>query len=192
LDLRAYENSRIQVAFRVTTTASDARGLYIDDVSLETGPTLFASPQGFEASFENWSVEGGVWSVGTPSGAGAPAAHGGAKVAGTVLTGNYPYATNARLISPEFLVPPKTQLPKLRYWYWYQILSGAFGYLDVRVEGGAWQQLSSTQVAGEATGWTQGSLDLRPYENQRIQVAFRLTTNNDTGRGLYIDDVSLE
>jgi hypothetical protein len=195
LDLRSYENKRVQVAFQLYAGGTTSgRGFYIDDVSFETGSVPVAAPQGFESGFDNWSVESGVWAVGAPSGLAAPAAHGGNNVGGTVLSGTVSGSgTYTRLVSPEFVVPAKEQQPRLRYWYWYQIAGSGFGHVLVRLDGGAWQTLTSTRIDGESAGWLQNALDLRSYENKRVQVAFQLYAGGTTsGRGFYIDDVSFE
>ncbi len=76
--------------------------------------------EGFEADTSGWTIEGsaGVWEIGVPT-TGPGSAHSGTKLAATRLTGNYPNSVDARLISPEFVVPVAGEKPRLRFWSWH-------------------------------------------------------------------------
>jgi len=60
-----------------------------------------------------------------------------------------------------------------------------------------WQTISPTNqslsgVALNSAGWTNAVLDLSPYANQTVQIAFHLQTGaSGTAPGWYVDDISL-
>ena len=194
VDLRPYARKRVQLGFRFYSNASGAaRGWYIDDAAVETGPEEFTSPQGFESGFENWSVEAGAWVIGTPTGTDAPAPHSGNSVAGTGLGEAYNTSEDARLVSPLLLVPESGANPRLRYWYWYQFADNDLGEVQVRVDGGAWTAVADSRITKVGESWVQGMVDLRPYARKTVQVGFRFYSNaSGNARGFYVDDVTLE
>jgi len=198
VDLRDYAEQDVQIGFRiVTTTSTRAAGWYVDDVSLETGPMTLLANQDFEETFGDWSVENGVWQWGAPTGLEGPAnAHSGTSVVGTILSGDYPNRADARLVSPEILVPSAEEFPRFRYWYWYETaFSSHFAHVQIRVDGGDWQDFSDHRLHQARGGgdWAQRLLDLRPYAGRHVQIGFRLrTTTSSRAAGMYIDDVALE
>ncbi|MBX3732030.1 MAG: choice-of-anchor J domain-containing protein [Verrucomicrobiae bacterium] len=195
VDLRAFAGLNVQIGFRfVSTTSTVAAGWYVDDVSLETGPMAFDSPEDFENGLGDWSVENGVWQLGEPTASAGPAAHSGSRVVGTVLSGNYPNSADARLTSPEFIVPPAGDHPRFKYWYWYQTaFTSHYGQLQIRTSGGAWQDVVGERVFTTGGRWAQRIVDLRPFAGQPVQLGFRLVTTTSTvSLGWYVDDMSLE
>ncbi len=203
VDLRAYAGQTMQVAFRFFAKANNsvgdfALGWFIDEAALETGSMAFASPDGFEKGFGDWSAEGGIWQVGTPSGPGAPSPYAGANVAGTILAGNnYGTIHDARLVSPEFTVLPAEESPRFTYHYWYDIGGNDYGQLQIRAGGGAWQDVPGERLTEAGKSWARRSVDLRPFAGQTVQVGFHLVSDyqnrvGDLGRGWFIDEVALE
>jgi hypothetical protein len=87
-----------------------------------------------------------------------------------------------------FRVPSAGDL-ELRYWQQARVVSGDFGYVYLRPEGGGWRLLQS--VRQDVPEWTEVVRDLSAYAGQ--SVTLRFGTYND-GRGgvssMYIDDVS--
>src|SRR5207249_1680771 len=146
--------------------------------------------------FGDWSAEGGVWQIGKPTFADGPsAAHSGNNCAGTILAGAYPaQPLDARLVSPEFIVPAATQNPRFKYWYWYDtIYISHYGQLQIRTVGGAWQDVAGERVFLKGGSWSQRVLDLRPYAGQTMQIRFDFVSDGgQVAAGWYIDDVSLE
>ncbi len=66
-------------------------------------------PPPFEEEFltsemGGWSVDNGVWQIGTPTDVGPEACHTPPYCAGTIIDGPYP-AVNSRLISPTIILP---------------------------------------------------------------------------------------
>ena len=73
-DLSEWADSAVEIAFYLHaqedgnwTTDDVSSGWYVDDVSLVTGNPVFNNPEDFEAGIGDWSVDGGVWEVGTPA-----------------------------------------------------------------------------------------------------------------------------
>ncbi|HEX4334381.1 MAG TPA: choice-of-anchor J domain-containing protein [Polyangiaceae bacterium] len=198
VDLTTYAGQSVQLGFFAYAnggTSNTNLGLFIDDVSLETGATAFGNGDGFESGFGNWSVESGVWSIGVDTAPKGPKSHSGKQVAATVLAGAYPDAMSSRLASPEFVVPAKEQTPRIRYWYYSDFGAGDYGQLQVRVVGGSWQILDNETVNLTGQGYAQRIVDLSAYEKQTIQIGFFAYANGGTSNaslGYYIDDVSLE
>lgn len=202
VDLRAFAGTEVQFAFRLSATydnrAGDlALGWYLDEVGIETGPMRWTEPESFENGFGDWSVEGGVWQVGTPSGTGAPSAFIGTNVVGTILAGHYGTTHDARLVSPEFVVPPAPTMPRLRYQYWYTIGGLDYGQVQFREIGGAWQDLVGERLTETGGTWARRRVDLRTLAGKSVQLAFRLVANyqnraGDLALGWYLDEVALE
>ncbi len=195
-DLRPYAGQEVQIGFRfVSTSGSTRAGWYIDEVSLETGPMDFTGVQDFEDGLGDWSVENGVWQRGVPTAANGPSvAYSGTQVVGTILSGNHPNGADARLVSPEFVVPAAEENPRFRYFYWYDTAwTSHYGQLQIRVDGGEWEDIPGERVFLQGGHWAQRILDLRPYAGQAVQVGFRfVSTTGSTLAGWYIDRVSLE
>ena len=202
VDLRAYADLTIQVAFHFLSadtvfSPDSGPGWYLDDVRLETGPMTFNSPEGFESGFGDWSAEGGVWQVGAPD-SGPAAAFLGEGVAATILGGNYSGSDyEARLVSPQFIVPASDETPRLSYQQWYSFGASDSGRLQVRAEGGQWEDTPNGVISSRGTSWSRGSVDLSAYAGQAIQVAFQFLSidtvlSPDNGPGWYLDDVRLE
>lgn len=195
LDLRAYADQTVQIAFRLGANgdADVGSGWYVDDVEVATGKPVFREFENFEAGLGDWSVERGAWEAGVhPTNLGPGRAYGGVRCVGTVLAGNYDPSTDSRLISPEFVVPPVEEHPRLRFWHWNSNPVEDPAVVEIRPLDGLWQPISPTYVR-DSRVWTRSTLDLRPYAGQIVQVAFRFRANIDgtVAAGWYIDDVEL-
>lgn len=137
IDLGAFAGTNLLVAFHFISGASgfgNDLGWYVDDVALVTGQPVFNTPESFEVSPSDWSVETGTWEIGKPTSGPATnaagfRAHTGTNCAGTVLAGNYGWFVNTRLITPPFTVPASGS-PALRFAQWYQFVN-ALGYVEV-------------------------------------------------------------
>lgn len=194
VDLTAFAGSTVRLAFYFTSDGiGNYAGWYIDDVSIVVGPELFRSPEDFESGIGDWSVDNGLWELGTPA-YGPSGAHSGANCFGTVLSGNYAGGANTRLISPRlYVLSGQGQYPGLYFWHWFQIEGGYDnGYVQVATEGGPWITVAGP-FTGEGPQWTQGYADLLPYQGATIRIGFLLTSDNIGVRsGWYVDDVRIE
>jgi len=206
LDLSAYVDSTVEVCFVITTEnaglsgGETAAGWYVDDIMIETGPIVFNNPENFESGLGDWWVESGQWQVGTPT-YGPDSVTSGVNCAGTVLGGDYIEPPNdagpqtSRLISPVFIVPANN--PRLRFNHWYDFNAYDSGRVQIRVDGGVWETISSTYVWASG-GWTPSSSDLSAYVDSTVEVCFVITTENaglsegETAAGWYVDDIRLQ
>ncbi|MBM3287962.1 MAG: hypothetical protein FJY88_11525, partial [Candidatus Eisenbacteria bacterium] len=97
----------------------------------------------------------------------------------------------------SFQVPGAHESPRLRFWHWFSMSTDDYGYVQIQVEGGSWQQLSGTYTSVSSGVWTRPSLELTAYAGQRIQVAFYFYSHNyggggeDVSSGWYVDDIEL-
>jgi hypothetical protein len=195
LDLRAFADQTVQIAFRLgaNNDADVGSGWYVDDVEVATGKPVLREFEDFEQGLGDWSAERGGWEVGVhPTNLGPGRAVSGSRCAGTVLGGNYDPSIDSRLISPEFEVPPAEEHPRLRFVHWNNNYVEDPGVVEIRPLDGTWQPISPTYVR-DSRVWTRSTLDLRAYAGQVVQVAFRFKANTDgnVAAGWYIDNVEL-
>jgi hypothetical protein len=139
---------------------------------------------------------------------------------GDTGTGIYANHAYGGLVSPSIAISSEATLS---FWHWIQAeVSGTYadsaydaGVVDISVDGGAWQQLTTLSpgynkwsrcTAGGGnpyTGpftcrtpcysgdidWTQVSMSLDSYAGHSVQIRFRFGSDNGTGReGWYMDD----
>jgi len=150
-----------------------------------------------------WYADSGVWQIGSPTvGPSTNSAgyrtHSGPYCGTTGLTGNYVSYQDSRLIRiATFTVPATNQFPRLRFWQWFSFAGsyngdgGSYGYVEVRVGAGSWQQISPKYSGNSSAVWSQPSLDLSAFAGQTIQIAFHFHSGNYTDVGWYVDDISL-
>lgn len=152
----------------------------------------FESGQGF------WYADNGIWEIGKAT-VGPKSAHSGQNVAGTILSGNYPYYANTRLVSPSISIPKVNIGEKIQlyFWQWFLINEEDFygpdlGYVQISVNGGPWKNLH-TNICGYSWLWTQLCLDLTYYTDSRIRIAFYFVSSQRAeNNGWYIDDIMIK
>jgi len=157
--------------------------------------------QDWESGWGSWYADNGQWEVGEPT-VGPDSSYSPDSCAGTILNGNYASFTDSRLISPQILLPTlsEDQRIRLRFRQWFRIENDVFGdddvgYLQVRVDGGAWQTIPHTApITGIAPAWSLGGADLSAYAGSAIRIGFFFNTDVDsrTDAGWYIDDVLVD
>jgi hypothetical protein len=163
-------------------------------------PHCFSQPtatwsENFESTgaLDDWSVEGGVWQIGAATNA-AVQAHSGRVMAGTILNGNYPPNTRARLVSPPIDLP--TGNSRLRFWQWFSIAgsgSSDVGIVQIKIGTNQWQDLTSPVERSGGGVWTPQTVDLKAFAGRTVQVGFILYSNDSSeGLGWYIDDLAVE
>jgi len=195
LDLRAYADQRVQLAFHLLANGDNnvGGGWYVDNVEVVTGLPELRLLESFESDYGDWSVEGGDWQVGRPpTNLGPGKAYAGSNCAATVLDGNYDANLDSRLISPEFEVPAATEYPRLRFWHWYNTYLEDPAWVEIRPVGGAWQTIGGAYTWASLV-WTRPTLDLRAFAGQTVQVAFhfRANSDNNVSSGWYVDEVEV-
>ncbi len=147
--------------------------------------------QDFESGWDGWTTDNpAIWEVGNPT-VGPGAAYEGDSCAGTILDGDYTSWASARLISPTFVVPAAGDYPILRFYHWYSIADD-WARVQIRVSGGAWQNLTTEHYAGEQTNWEYEWIDLSAYGGQSVEVAFYFGSDELLeAAGWYVDNVSV-
>ncbi len=150
-----------------------------------------------------WTLEG-EWQVAAPQGKGTngpdpTAAFSGAKVLGHDLTGlglrpgDYEKSVTQRAISPVFSTAGKTGT-QINFRRWLNVAAYATAAVDVRVGGGAWQQVwkynSPFFGLGEAA-WSQQVIDIASVADGKsnVQIAFRMqaTSQNSSASSWNVD-----
>lgn len=202
LDLSLWAERTVQIGFHLNnfagSTAVPRAGIYVDDISVETGPAAAMDPDGFEGGYGDWSVTGGVWHIGSPIDTEGPRAHGGTSLAGTVLDEAYPwtsYRSGAWLVSPEFRVPNAELNPHVRFWIWSHLRDGHSATIQVREVGSVnWTVLDT--LGGDNGQWRQERINLASWAERTIQIGFHLNNFAGSGAvprpGFFVDDFSLE
>ena len=192
IDLSVYAGQSLQIAFRFYGGISFQLGWYVDDVAVVTNAPAWNNPETFEFDgWVDWSVSAGTWEIGKPT-SGPNTAHAGTNCAGTVLTGNYAYNVDSRLISPSFVVPASNS-PALRFWHWYNFIN-ALGFVEISTDEGAnWNQISPTyQNSNTGSSWTNVSIDLSVYGGKKVKIAYHFGSGGIyTAPGWYVDDISV-
>ncbi len=144
----------------------------------------------------DWHADYGTWEVGIPT-SGPDTAHSGTQCAATDIGGNYSEPVNSKFIRhTSFIVPSASDNPRLRFWHWFSISSGDYGYIQIREVGGEWHNLSVSFGNTGSGVWTYPSYDLSDYEGLTVEIAFYFHSENvwppsnpDVSSGWYIDDV---
>gem|GEM_PF-971276 len=201
VDLSAFAGQRLQIAFHFTSGGSGYGtdpGWFIDDVAVVTDAPVLNNPEGFETGLGDWSVDTGTWGVGTPTN-GPNKACNGTNCAGTVLSGNYSWNADSRLISPPFMIPSSGN-PALHYRQLFNFIN-AQGFVEILSGTNSWQSISPTNssvgsaVASTGGVWTTNTIiNLSAYSGQTAQVAFHFQSGGSgygNAPGWYVDDVSL-
>lgn len=163
--------------------------------------------EGFESGLGGWTVEGGVWEAGEPT-SGPGQAHTGAGVLATVLDGNYPNGSLARVSSPPIDLSGLGSRPEARFSSWFD--SEAYydcGYLEISTDDGAsWSQVTPVEgygssvncgsdpgagsFSGNHTPWSDYTIDLSDHADEVVQLRFVLRSDYSYTRpGWYIDEV---
>lgn len=198
LPLTEFAGQEIRVGFALSASGATGSmpGFFLDDVSLETGPMDICSCQGFNnGNSGDWSVEGGQWGIGVPSGAGAPDPVGdGDGAAGTNLSGNYASlaaAPEARLASPTVKVADDGNT-KAKFNYWYSFANQGSGKIQLRVVGESWQDLPGYTFTGQHETWEYVEIPLADWAGQLVQIGFLVQNGGGldapTTRGFYVDE----
>ncbi|MEZ5044096.1 MAG: choice-of-anchor J domain-containing protein [Saprospiraceae bacterium] len=184
-DLTAYADSSIQIGFYFVSDSDNnvGAGWYIDEVRIEKKEAVYdlsAIPEGFEIGIADWHADNGIWQVGIPQNVGPQSAHAGSQCAGTIIGGNYPVYSNSRLISPEIQLPSLggTEILQLGFWHWWDFDdwsgTGDVGTVQISINNGAWQNLSTVEYDNDSKAWTQYIADLTAYADSSIRIGFIL------------------
>jgi len=147
--------------------------------------------------WDNWSVDNGVWEIGSPltgpaTNSAGYRAHEGASCAATVLNGNYPANVSSRLIrATPFVVPPANQNPRLQFWHWYQFSGNSYGVVQIKYGTNLWTDLSPRYYDTSSAVWTRPAVDLSAYAGKAVEIAFRIVADGNVADGWDVDEVSV-
>ena len=200
VDLTAYAGETIRIGLFHTADGSSislGNGWYVDDaVIVQTTPQFSGD---FEAGWDDWGADNGLWQVGAPSSVGPAACFAGTQCAGTVLDGNYPAGTDSRLVSASVLLPTVAGADEvhLRFQQWFNLGGNDAGFVQVSVfdamtgTWGAWIS-EGTSVTASSGGWSLKDVDLTAYAGETVRVGIYHTADGSSislGNGWYVDDV---
>lgn len=178
--------------------ASAVWGLFasIGSCAAQSVDTLWTD--GFEGDWSSrWADDHGTWEAGAPT-SGPNATHSGTNLLATVLAGNYTEGVSSRFYQLQsWAVPAASQHPRLRFWHWWSIGGDDAAYVQIQVEGGAWQSLES-YASHSCNHWTRGFVDLTAFAGQTVKIGFYFHSQTawngatSVGPGWYIDDIAVE
>lgn len=137
----------------------------------------------FEAGRSGWTESSALgYEIIVTSFPGSVRPHGGAWAA---WLGGDDNETSA--ISQQVTIPANA--PYLSYWQWIAS-ADLCGYdrLDVRVNGSTRQTYYLCEL-NETNGWAQVSVNLSDYAGQKVNLEFRVVTDESLNSNLFIDDV---
>ena len=181
--------------YRVVGPSLDPSNAYYRVRQLPPPPIFEDS---FEDGGEGWTVDGGVWELGVPTGT-LSSALTGENVYKTGLADGYPAGAVASLKSP-LLDLIGVENPRLRFFYNQAMGEGEGVEVNFIDELGdvllETDPSSGLVLLGETGGWVEFNRPI-PAEarDQKIQVLFRLLTDDDTdndGFGFALDDVRVK
>ncbi len=133
--------------------------------SINAQITVYPYVEDFEAGDGGWTVTGGLWELGTPSGAVINSAAGGVNSWATNLTGLYPNSSNAWVTSPVFdFTAVPNPLMQAAIW-WNSEFSWDGTVLQSSINGGTtWQNVGAL---GDPGNWyTDGTISGNPGGQQ--------------------------
>ena len=204
LDLTAFAGEEVQIGFRLISSSRTpqnddvALGWYVDEVGVETGQLAFRNEEDFEQGLGDWSVERGVWEIGSPR-SGPLSTISARQCMATDLHGDYHNLQDSRLVSPSLTVSEASDYPRLRFWHWYRFAAGDSASVELRRRSQDGTPGEWTTVTPEYTGfsgvWTRAAIDLREYAGETVEFAFRFVSEardalgGDVADGWFVDDV---
>ncbi len=204
VDLTPYVGSTVRVGFLHTALSTLScfpvgAGWTIDTVHL----AVFApgSSTDFEAGWNGWWADNGVWQVGAPT-SGPSGCTSGSQCAGTVLDGDYPADGSSRLISPPIDLPSiePAQEIEVRFMHWFNYGECDAGYVQVSTRDtitGSWSAWVNVGVpTSGASSWTLKAASLTPYAGATVRIGFLHSAISSlscfpVAAGWYIDDVHI-
>ena len=126
--------------------------------------TTYPYLEDFEGGAGGWTVTGGLWALGTPSGGVINTAAGGVNSWATNLTGLYPNGSNAWVTSPvfDFTAVPNPYIAASIWWDSENSWDGTV--LQSSINGGAtWQNVGAL---GDPNWYTDGTINGNPGGQQ--------------------------
>ena len=183
-----------------------------------TGNTIMT--ENFEDGGSNWTIEPAntevvCWEIGTPT-SGPEKAHGGEKVAASILEGEYPNDCKDLLYYNNEILLPSTGVPTISFYAWVSLIGSGYApydYVEVlaKKSGDLWETAEGLYLSAETpspldaldnkrfkitkplgTDYYKFSAKLSDFKDETIQFGFRFVSDqSDTSMGFYLDDIEL-
>jgi len=212
IDLSAYAGKTVRIGFlldngRFGPVFGAGPGWYLDDVEvhvLKGLPKALPFTENFEAGLSGWSVQNGIWEVGSVATSGPGQCYNASgQCAATVLEGAYPDGVDARLVSPSIRLDMVSagQEIQLRFQHWFSVEpidDGIVAQVQEQTAPGVWGSWSDLTFYTQNSGgvWSRTLLDLTLYAGKTVRLGFLLDNGRfgpvyGAGAGWYIDDVDV-
>lgn len=198
------------------TATSQGDSNFSDNAQVSTQvPFLAGWFDGFEGGLNGWRIEGlsqsspsdTKWESGDPLGFGPSIAYNGTNCSGTNLQSDYYPGADIVLVTPY--VELGTGAMILTFYNWYEMDTNGDdgGFIEIAVNGGAWNQIwpsngyswlggfiggyTTDGYSGTTTTWQKEKFDLSAYSSQVVQVRFHFAASDWWGWqwGWYLDDI---
>ncbi len=194
VDITEFAGEMVRIAFYHTAHYySESYGWYIDNIEIIQKVPGFIG--GFEAGWNDWYTDRGVWQVGIPT-AGPDSAYGGVRCAGTILGGSYPSDTDSRLISATLNLPEIGGGDEIFFCFrhWLSYAGGEAAYVQVSVYNDSTSDWSSWETIDNqldnSSVWSYVCRELTDYAGETVRIAFFHTAHYySESSGWYIDNI---
>ncbi|MBP5405799.1 choice-of-anchor J domain-containing protein [bacterium] len=203
-----------------TDSDSDTETNDHDTTPAETPAGEIIITEDFEDGGTNWTIEPAnsevvCWEIGTPT-SGPEKAHGGEKVAASILEGEYPSNCKDLLYYNTEITVPSTGVPTISFYAWVDIVGTGYSPLDyievlAKKSGDLWETTTGLYLSAETpspldaldnkrikitkqlgTDYYRFSAKLSDFKNETVQIGFRFVSNeSDESMGFYLDDVEV-
>ncbi len=161
----------------------------------------------FEGDFETdqgWSVSGGLWARGTPTGGGGQygnpdpsAAHSGSNIYGYNLNGDYENSMPERHLTSPVIDCSGLFNVQLKFWRWLGVEQPLYDHAYIRVsnDGSFWSTIWENGAEVTDNEWTELTYDISDYADNQSTVYVRFTMGTTDGAWQYcgwnIDDLNV-
>nr|MBN2278294.1 choice-of-anchor J domain-containing protein [candidate division Zixibacteria bacterium] len=153
---------------------------------------------------QGWTISGGSWGRGTPTGGGGShgntdpsSAHGGSSVFGYNLSGDYENNMSERHITSPAIDCGGITGTRLTFWRWLGVESSLYDHAYVRISTNGTNWTNIWENSGEITdgAWTEMTYDISEYADNQSTVYIRFTMGITDGGWVYcgwnIDDLEV-
>ncbi|MFH2036985.1 MAG: M28 family peptidase [Candidatus Zixiibacteriota bacterium] len=161
----------------------------------------------FEDDFESekgWTVSGGTWARGNPTGGGGQygnpdpsGAHSGTSEFGYNLNGDYENSMPERHLTSPAIDCSDIQNAELKFWRWLGVEQPLYdhAYLRISTNGTTWTTIWENEETIEDGEWTEYGYDISDIADGQTAVYIRFTMGTSDGSWQYcgwnIDDLAI-
>ncbi len=197
-----------EIEFYMSAEEESEGRIYDPDPALAYRPTVATQVMTvFQDDFETvqgWTVSGGSWQRGTPTGSGGDhgspdptSGHSGSNVYGYNLSGGYENAMPERHLTSPAIDCSSLINAHLKFWRWLGVEQSAYDHAYVRVSnnGTNWTTVWENDETIDDGGWVEMDLDISGIADGQPAVYLRYTMGTTDGSWTYcgwnIDDVEI-